>query len=74
MDGKTNDFGAVGAVGGTAGRVPFPLCLSTIECVQGIKNPIAAANAVLYYSRHLDALGRIPPMWGTELMKVSKPR
>lgn len=43
MDGRTGDFGSVGAV-------------------PGVKNPIKLAKAILYHSRKLDKLGRIPPV------------
>ncbi|KIJ19133.1 hypothetical protein PAXINDRAFT_54814, partial [Paxillus involutus ATCC 200175] len=50
MDGRTSDFGSVGAVSG----VP--------RIHTGVKNPIKLASTILVHSREPDRLGRIRPV------------
>jgi taspase (threonine aspartase 1) len=65
MDGRSNDFGSVGAVPGNAISVPSIIsCLPDFSTsIVGVQNPIRIARSILDYSRKLDPIGRIPPLY-----------
>jgi hypothetical protein len=80
MDGRTGDFGSVGALSGeyTSFRSNF-LSLNNIKIfganywTEGVKNPIKAAHIILEHGRKPDALSRIPPMFVYNQLNGSVP-
>jgi taspase, threonine aspartase, 1 len=79
MDGRTGDFGSVGALCGEHANSFKQFHLNNINIpgtigITGVKNPIKPAHKILEQGRRIDPLGRIPPMFVcSHELRVSDP-